>query len=108
MDLTAHRLPTPNEGVMAIPRKIKLKDVTYQVKMRRSKGYLGFCWPTDRRIQLSPDQDRETLYLTFIHECLHGLLHEHGYIAKSEEAEEAFVQEVEQNIKRFFIDKETI
>jgi G:T-mismatch repair DNA endonuclease (very short patch repair protein) len=93
---------------MAIPRKIRLKDATYQVKIRRSKGYHGLCYPSDKRIQLSPNPDRQELYLTFIHECLHGLLHEHGYEAKSEEAEEAFVLEVEKNIKRFFIAKETI
>lgn len=91
-----------------IPRKIKLKTSTYQVKMRNSKAYHGLCYPTDRRIQLSPDKDRQALYLTFIHEIVHGLLYEHGYRDKSEAEEEAFVMEVEKNIKRFFIAKETI
>jgi Zn-dependent peptidase ImmA (M78 family) len=93
---------------MKIPRSIKLNGVTYSIEIKQDKGYYGSCDIDTKSILLSPHKHKQALYLTLIHEIIHGLLHEHGIKADSEELEEAFVREVEKNIKRFFIAKELI
>jgi hypothetical protein len=93
---------------MAIPRSIKLKDTVYQIRLNPYLVYYGICDIEEKHIQLAPKslKTNDVLHLTLIHEIVHALLAEHGITAKSEEVEEAFVCEVERNIKRFFTAKE--
>ena len=70
---------------IAAPRRLKILNLTYQVRFVASIEASGWCDFNQQQIVLAEGQSREALADTFLHEVLHAVGHLMGVDYENEE-----------------------
>lgn len=73
---------------MRIPNKVIINAVPYKVNvrcdLRMGPDYAGEIFEADQEINIRDYSGKDTMKVSFLHECIHGMLYSLGYVKHDE------------------------
>ncbi len=73
---------------MNIPNKVIINSVPYKVNIKSSLrmgiDFAGEFFETDQEINIKDFSGKDMMNISFLHECIHGMLYSLGYLKHDE------------------------
>lgn len=93
---------------MKIPNEVIINSIPYKVNvvssLKLGTDYAGEIFEMDQEINIREFSGNDMMNVSFLHECIHGMLHSLGYT----EHDEKLVDGLAHQLYAFFIDNPQI